>query len=68
MTVNGMTGSNHCFNSNSDNSRRGENRRTDAANESTVDMIETTPTALTQPERDDPRDQAVIALRLVLGA
>jgi hypothetical protein len=38
MTVKGMTGSNHCFSSNSDNNRRGENRRTDIANASIVDM------------------------------
>src|SRR5215472_17646977 len=36
-----MTGSNHCFKSSSDSNRRGENRRTDAANESTVDIVGT---------------------------
>src|SRR5579871_200552 len=35
-----MTGSNHCFSNNSDSSRRGENRRTDAASVSTVDIFQ----------------------------
>src|SRR3982074_2634934 len=36
MTVNGMTGSNHCFSNSSDSNSRGEKRFTEAANESIV--------------------------------
>jgi hypothetical protein len=37
-----MTGSNHCFSNSSDNSRRGENRLTEAVRESIVIDIKKT--------------------------
>ncbi|MGY4427264.1 hypothetical protein ACVWY2_009713 [Bradyrhizobium sp. JR6.1] len=55
ITVKGTTGSNHCLSNSSDSRSRGENRRTDAAKESTaIDIAKALPDPVSTFPDSDP--------------